>query len=175
MLKTYLIVDGYNVIHHWAEGEKIENIRLEEAREDLIHALNNYSGYMDYETILVFDAYSQADQEIREEKRGRIKVVFTEKNKTADSYIEKLVYSFPKPYTVKVVTSDYTLQRMVLAGGGERISSREFLEEIQYSGRKMERHAKSKTEITDSNKLEDYMSDSVLDQMMKMRKGNLED
>ncbi|MDO4287698.1 MAG: NYN domain-containing protein [Eubacterium sp.] len=175
MFKTYLIVDGYNVIHHWAEGEKIEQIRLEEAREDLIHALNSYSGYMDYETILVFDAYSQEDQELREERRGRIRVVFTEKNKTADSYIEKLVYSLPKPYTVKVVTSDYTLQRMVLAGGGERISSREFLEDIQYSKKRMARHAKTRGEITDSNKLEDYMSDTVLRKMKKMRKGSMED
>ena len=175
MLKTYLIVDGYNVIHHWAEDEKIENIRLEEAREDLIHALNSYSGYMDYETILVFDAYAQEDQIVREEVRGRIRVVFTEKNRTADSYIEKLVYTLPKPYTVKVVTSDYTLQRMVLAGGGERISSREFLEEIQYSKKRMARHARTKATVTDANKLEDYMSETVLRQMKKMRKGNTEE
>lgn len=92
-IKTYLIVDGYNVIHHLAEMEGLTDFNLEEAREDLIEQLNSYSGLMGYETVLVFDAYSQENAERREEIRGRIKVVFTEKNKTADTYIEKLVFS----------------------------------------------------------------------------------
>ena len=100
-IKTYLIVDGYNVIHHWAEMEGLTEFSLEEAREDLIEQLNSYSGLMGYETVLVFDAYSQESGPRREEIRGRIKVVFTEKNKTADTYIEKLVFSLPKPYTLK--------------------------------------------------------------------------
>ena len=65
-IKTYLIVDGYNVIHHWAEMEGLTDFSLEEAREDLIEQLNSYSGLMGYETVLVFDAYSQENAERRE-------------------------------------------------------------------------------------------------------------
>ncbi|MEG0377022.1 MAG: NYN domain-containing protein [Eubacterium sp.] len=173
-MKTFLIVDGYNVIHIWAEEKGIKDIRLEEARENLIEKLNSYSGFMGYETVLVFDAYSQENLKKREEIRGGIKVVFTEKNKTADAYIEKLVFSLPKLYTVKVVTSDYTIQRMVLASGGERIPSKEFLGELKNTGRKEQHYFQNKKK-NDRNKLEDYMDDNVLAVMKELRKGNSED
>lgn len=178
-MKTYLIVDGYNVIHYWAEGKGIEDIRLEEAREHLIHRLGSFSGLKGYETILVFDAYSQ-DDVTHEEYRSGIQIVFTGKNQTADSYIEKLVYRLPRPYTVKVVTSDYTLQRLVLANGGERISSRELLEEMAFTGKTVRKNypqiaEKDRNRLNDKNRIEDYMDDEVLSAMRRMRKGTTED
>ena len=173
-IKTYLIVDGYNVIHHLAEMEGLTDFNLEEAREDLIEQLNSYSGLMGYETVLVFDAYSQENAERREEIRGRIKVVFTEKNKTADTYIEKLVFSLPRPYTVKVVTSDYTLQRVVLANGGERVPFRELIQAMAESAKQVRKQYR-RTESDTRNKLEDYMDDEVLAVMKELRKGNVED
>ena len=173
-IKTYLIVDGYNVIHHLAEMEGLTDFNLEEAREDLIEQLNSYSGLMGYETVLVFDAYSQENAERREEIRGRIKVVFTEKNKTADTYIEKLVFSLPRPYTVKVVTSDYTLQRVVLANGGERVPSRELIQAMAESAKQVRKQYR-RTESDTRNKLEDYMDDEVLAVMKELRTGNVED
>ena len=161
-IKTYLIVDGYNVIHHLAEMEGLTDFNLEEAREDLIEQLNSYSGLMGYETVLVFDAYSQENAERREEIRGRIKVVFTEKNKTADTYIEKLVFSLP------------TLQRVVLANGGERVPSRELIQAMAESAKQVRKQYR-RTESDTRNKLEDYMDDEVLAVMKELRKGNVED
>lgn len=173
-MKTYLIVDGYNVIHHIAEKEGLTNFNLEEARENLIEALNSFSGLMGYETVLVFDAYAQEKRKRSEEIRGGITVVFTEKNKTADSYIEKMVFELPKVYTVKVVTSDYTLQRMVMAAGGERMPSRELILEME-KATKQAGQRYHKPLLSEGNKLEDYMDDEVLAVMKQLRKGNVED
>lgn len=92
-MKTILIVDGYNVIHGSDDLKRLSEIQLEEARVQLINDEMATVASAIWETILVFDAYQQQSLEKREEMVGRIKVVFTEKNKTADSYIEKLVYS----------------------------------------------------------------------------------
>ncbi|KNZ42792.1 NYN domain-containing protein [Acetobacterium bakii] len=166
-MKTLLIVDGYNVIHGSEDLKRLSDIQLEEAREKLIEDLNGYSGFKGWETILVFDAYQQESFDDREEIRGRVKVVFTKKNKTADTYIEKLVYSLPKAYTVFVVTSDYTLQRMVLASGGERVPTRELIEDMALTLKKFrqEKRIPQKQQST----LKDFMDEETLEKFRAMR------
>lgn len=167
-MKTVLIVDGYNVIHGSEDLKRLSDIQLEEAREKLIEDLSGYSGFKGWETILVFDAYRQESFEKREEIRGQVKVVFTEKNKTADTYIEKLVFSLPKAYTVRVVTSDYTLQRMVLASGGERVPSRELIEDMAFTLKKF-REDKKRVTKKQGVTLTDFMDEETLKQFRAMR------
>lgn len=167
-MKTILIVDGYNVIHGSDDLKRLSEIQLEEARVQLINDLNGYSGFKGWETILVFDAYQQQSLEKREELVGRIKVVFTEKNKTADSYIEKLVYSLPKAYSVRVVTSDFTLQQMVMASGAERVPVRELIQDMEATLKSF-RDEKKKSVQKQGAKLSDFLDAETLDQFNKMR------
>jgi len=167
-MKTMLIVDGYNVIHGCEDLKRLSDIQLEEAREKLIEDLNGYAGFKGWETILVFDAYRQDSLDKREEIRGHIKVVFTEKNKTADTYIEKLVFGLPKAYTVLVVTSDYTLQQMVLASGGERVPTRELIEDMALTLKKF-REDKKKSPQKQGLTLTDFMDEETLKQFRAMR------
>lgn len=167
-MKTILIVDGYNVIHGSDDLKRLSEIQLEEARVQLINDLNGYSGFKGWETILVFDAYQQQSLEKREEMVGRIKVVFTEKNKTADSYIEKLVYSLPKAYSVRVVTSDFTLQQMVMASGAERVPVRELIQDMEATLRSF-RDDKKRSVQKQGVKLSDFLDAETLDQFNKMR------
>ncbi|WP_035356282.1 NYN domain-containing protein [Acetobacterium malicum] len=167
-MKTILIVDGYNVIHGSDDLKRLSEIQLEEARVQLINDLNGYSGFKGWETILVFDAYQQQSLEKREELVGRIKVVFTEKNKTADSYIEKLVYSLPKAYSVRVVTSDFTLQQMVMASGAERVPVRELIQDMEATLKNF-RDDKKKSVQKQGVKLSDFLDAETLDQFNKMR------
>ncbi|WP_207725506.1 NYN domain-containing protein [Acetobacterium malicum] len=167
-MKTILIVDGYNVIHGSDDLKRLSEIQLEEARVQLINDLNGYSGFKGWETILVFDAYQQQSLEKREELVGRIKVVFTEKNKTADSYIEKLVYSLPKAYSVRVVTSDFTLQQMVMASGAERVPVRELIQDMEATLKNF-RDDKKKSVQKQGVKLSDFLDPETLDQFNKMR------
>ena len=167
-MKTILIVDGYNVIHGSDDLKRLSEIQLEEARVQLINDLNGYSGFKGWETILVFDAYQQQSLEKREEMVGRIKVVFTEKNKTADSYIEKLVYNLPKAYSVRVVTSDFTLQQMVMARGAERVPVRELIQDLEATLKNF-RDDKKKSGPKQGVKLSDFLDAETLDQFNKMR------
>ena len=55
--KSYLLIDGYNIIFAWEDLRKISEKSLEEARVKLVEELSVYNVFTDYEIILVFDAY----------------------------------------------------------------------------------------------------------------------
>ncbi len=121
----YIIIDAYNVINSWNDLIDIRNEPLEDCREKLLDMLSNYQGYTSVNMIVVFDAHLRNSRKEKVEVFDNLTVVFTKRNQTADSYIERLVYRLSKDYTVGVVTSDYLEQRIVLSGGGVRITPRE--------------------------------------------------
>jgi predicted RNA-binding protein with PIN domain len=113
-----MIVDGYNVIHAW----NINTSSLEDARHTLIRILDDYAGYSGEEITVVFDAYNKKSQG-SEEKCGLIKVVYTDYNVTADTYIQRYVRQSDK--RIKVVTADYLEQMSVFEAGAARITPSE--------------------------------------------------
>lgn len=131
-MKTYLIVDAYNIINQWSSLKEIAKYSLEDARIKLISIIQGFSKIKNYYFIIVFDAYNNNDT-IREEKIESGSIIYTQKNQTADSYIEKLVYDMPSVYNIYVATSDFTVQRMVLAHGANRISALELEKEVEFT------------------------------------------
>jgi len=130
--REYLLVDGYNVIFAWdALKELSQNSNLDGARNALINILCNYQGYKKCEVILVFDAYKVKGNMHEVEKINNITIVYTKEAETADMYIEKASYKLAKNNKVRVVTSDAAEQLIILGNGALRVSSREFLYEVQ--------------------------------------------
>lgn len=127
----YLLVDGYNVIFSWDNLKALSKDNIEGARNTLINILCNYQGYKKCEVILVFDAYKVKGNAREVEKVNNINIVYTKEAETADMYIEKVSHQLAKNNKVRVVTSDALEQLIILEGGALRVSSREFLYEIQ--------------------------------------------
>lgn len=127
----YLLVDGYNVIFSWDNLKKLSKDNIEGARNALINILCNYQGYKKCEVILVFDAYKVKGSTREVEKINNIHVVYTKEAETADMYIEKTSHTLAKNHKVRVVTSDALEQIIILGNGALRVSSREFLYEIE--------------------------------------------
>lgn len=127
----YLLVDGYNVIHAWDHLRELVEDNMDLARSLLVNTLCNYQGYRKCEMILVFDAYKLKGHEREVEKVNNITIVYTKEAETADMYIERASYKLSKNNRVRVVTSDGMEQLIILGAGAIRVSSREFLEEVQ--------------------------------------------
>lgn len=128
----YLLVDGYNVIFAWDSLKELsKNNNLDGARNSLINILCNYQGYKKCEVILVFDAYKVKGNTREVEKVNNINIVYTKEAETADMYIEKVSHTLAKNHKVRVVTSDALEQLIILGNGALRVSSREFLYEVQ--------------------------------------------
>ncbi|MBQ3920231.1 MAG: NYN domain-containing protein, partial [Oscillospiraceae bacterium] len=129
--KDYLIADGYNLIFAWDELKALARDNLDLARKRLTDILINYTGFNGCETILVFDAY-RTSEERRIERVNNITVVYTKEAETADMYIERAAHELrPKARRIRVATSDYAEQLIILGSGALRISAREFEEETK--------------------------------------------
>ena len=127
----YLLVDGYNIIHAWDELKKLAQDSLDSARSRLTQILGNYQGFRGCEVILVFDAYKVKGHHREIEKDGSISIVYTREAETADSYIERVSHDLSKKHRVRVATSDGLEQIIVLGNGAQRISAKEFQQEIR--------------------------------------------
>ena len=128
--KRLLIVDGYNVLN---AREHMDS--LSDARERLIHELQDYAGYTDQKIILVFDAWLGDRKSRSVEEYGRVTVVFTRKGETADHFIEHTCDSFAEDVSlrrleIRVATSDGLEQTIIFGRGATRLSSRELLTEM---------------------------------------------
>lgn len=129
--KRMMIVDGYNVLN---AREHMGS--LSDARERLIHELQDYAGYTDQKIILVFDAYLGDRRARSVEEYGRVTVVFTRKGETADHFIEHTCDAHAadvemRRLEIRVATSDGLEQTIILGRGATRLSSRELLMEMQ--------------------------------------------
>ena len=82
-----LLVDGYNVLGAWPSAGKGRS--MDEARDFLIHQLQDYAGFTGQRVIVVFDAWQGERLSRSQETRGALTVVFTQKGELADHYIER--------------------------------------------------------------------------------------
>jgi hypothetical protein len=132
-----LIIDAYNVINHWPKTAEIAKEDMANARDILNEAVLNYASYKGIHTIVVYDAYQTETVKPIVEENARMQIVYTKKNQTADAYIEALVHRYAKREDVCVVTSDWTLQKMVLSGGLIRKPVSELILEMTAAEQKM--------------------------------------
>lgn len=130
MSTEYLLVDGYNIIFAWKELKEIADDSLDLARDRLINILKNYQGAKGFNVILVFDAYLVKGNKGSIEKNDNIYVVYTKEAETADNYIEKTASLLSREYRVRVATSDYLEQVIIIGRGAQRISANDLKNEV---------------------------------------------
>ena len=124
-MRTYLFVDGYNIIGAWPELISLRDESLEEARKKVIDYLSEYAVASGYHTVLVFDGWRVKGNRGSVIENPYIEILFTAEGVTADMAIERLVAQLPKHQKIYVATSDRLEQETVLAQGGLRISAME--------------------------------------------------
>lgn len=151
--KEYLFVDGYNIINAWGELKELSNISLETAREELINIMAEYQSYSGVKVIVVFDAHLVRQNSGTKDNVKNIEIVYTKENETADHYIERRLDQIGRTETVRVATSDWMEQQIILGRGGTRVSARELKIEINRNIKRL----KEKSSV-DNNKNDMIMS-----------------
>ncbi len=158
--QVVLLVDGYNVIGAWTDlharsnqlnplqsGSKAD---LEAARDKLVEALINYSAFEDYETKVVFDAYSRDEPAYCETVTPNLSIHYTDFLETADTYIEKFCAAFRHNlhYSASrliVATSDRAQQLTVIGFGAEWISALQLIANVDFSASRSRRRHRPQT------------------------------
>ncbi|MEL7569277.1 MAG: NYN domain-containing protein [Eubacteriaceae bacterium] len=161
-----LIVDAYNIINFWDKTSKLIDSDLDYARDILNHTLQNYASYKGIEILVIYDAYKTDSIKPKEEKYENIKIIYTKKGQTADSYIEELIFDLKNQENISVVSSDWTLQQMVLSGGLLRIPSSELIFDIS----RIEKQISNKYDNKKSNDNLIYANDAFKDKLKDLNK-----
>ena len=128
--KSFLLIDGYNMIFAWESLKKIAEDNLEDARRELIERLSVYKVFKEDEIIVVFDAYKVKGNKGEKEREKGLTVVYTKEAQTADAYIEKTVKELTKNYHVTVATSDALEQLIIFGSGAYRMPARQLEEDV---------------------------------------------
>lgn len=161
--KEYLFVDGYNIINNWEELRSISLEDLESSRNKLADIMAEYKVCTGIEVIIVFDAHMVKGGCGKVQKYKGIEIVYTREHETADSYIEKTLDRIGRVKRVRVATSDWIEQQVVLGRGGTRISARELKLEIDDNKRVIYR---KKEEInTGNDRLMGRLGSDVLEKL----------
>ncbi len=126
---TYLLVDGYNVIHAWPELAELAAVNFAAAREKLIDVLHDYQSFTEEQVVIVFDAWKVVGGRGSREERDNLFVVFTKEHETADHYIERRAMELVEHHPVKVVTSD-TIEQRLTSGSGALVYSAGRFQEV---------------------------------------------
>ncbi|MBI5975621.1 NYN domain-containing protein [Staphylococcus canis] len=170
MKDYYVIIDGYNMIGHSRELTALAKESLEEAREQLLIEISNYSALVKGKVICVFDAYEQGTPQTETIYHG-IHVIFTKENETADSFIERYVYNIYNKHTthITVVTSDMSEQHAIFGTGAYRLSSREMWTHLKENKKTV---SKSITTIESTKpRTRIQLPEDVLTEFEKIRRG----
>ncbi len=131
VVEEFILIDGYNIIHAWEDLSKIATDSLEDARDKLLDIMSNYKGFIRSEVIVVFDAYKVKNNKGNVYTHRNITVVYTKEAETADHYIERTTKQLVQEYSVKVATSDYLEQIIIMGAGAIRVSPRELLASVE--------------------------------------------
>ncbi|SHI14565.1 NYN domain-containing protein [Sporanaerobacter acetigenes] len=147
--KEYLFVDGYNIINAWGNLQSLSEMSLEMARNELIDIMSEYQHYTGIKVIVVFDAHMVKGNSGKKDIVNGIEVVYTKEDETADQFIERTLDSIGRVKRVRVATSDWMEQQVVLGRGGTRISARELEVEIENYKKFLKNKSKKKNQIND--------------------------
>ncbi len=128
--EDYLIIDGYNIIFDWEELRELMDRDINAARGRLLDIISNYQGYTGKKITIVFDAYQTDRTPETMMKYDHLDIVFTQKDQTADAYIERTVHEQGSRYHITVATSDALEQLTVMRLGALRMSAGMLKEEI---------------------------------------------
>ncbi|MDT8715797.1 NYN domain-containing protein [Clostridium sp. 19966] len=166
-----VFVDGYNVINAWPKLKNMKDFSYEAARQKLTDIMMDYSSFYGCRVFVVFDAHKVPKSLEKKERHGNVTIVFTKEGETADNFIEKSVDSIGKKIDVCVVTSDALEQMLTFQRGATRMSSIEFLREIEA----MQVNIQNKTQkkfADNRNLLEDTIEKNVLEKLEKIRRSH---
>ena len=122
---SYLLVDGYNIIHAWEATKELVGVSFDGARDKLLEILCDYAGTGSDKVMVVFDAYKTSNAKESVLNYHNIQVVYTKQAQTADAYIEKFSHENAGKYNITVATSDALEQLIIRGAGCDLVSARD--------------------------------------------------
>ncbi len=121
-------IDGYNLLHSKPEWSALADEDLEAAREAVVEAVNRWTQTRGGRACVFFDGQGRRHERIAHDPgRPAVEVVYTSSHLSADSLIERGVYTAEKRYNVIVVTADRGIRDFCLGLGALSMTPDHFI------------------------------------------------
>jgi predicted RNA-binding protein with PIN domain len=132
MSERWILVDGYSVLHAWKRfaTRKTRAWSLLQRREALVRLLRQFADHSGQRVTVVFDGYAAKHKPEGDEPTHGVEVVFSDRGKTADDAIERLVAQAEDKPRIQVITSDSMERRTVESLGAQSLSAEFFETEV---------------------------------------------
>lgn len=140
--KSFLVVDGNNVIHAWKDLLPLHRKRNGSAHSRLIKILESYQDLSDERVVLVFDG--RGNRITEERNPDSVQVIYTSSGMTADAVIERLATANARKFDIVVATNDVAVQDAVSAAGGRGISAEALRDLVESRERDLQRWLRSR-------------------------------
>jgi uncharacterized protein len=136
MLRHFLIIDGYNLMHACGLARrKYAQGQLQRCRSQLIRYLAQHLTERERErTTIVFDAGEAPPGLPRQATANGMVVCFASPGKEADDTIEELIAGHSAPRQIRLVSSDHRLQKSARRRRGAFVDSDVFVAELERRG-----------------------------------------
>jgi hypothetical protein len=136
MLRHYLIIDGYNLMHACGLARKSYGPgQLRQCRSQLVRHLARHLTRPERErTTIVFDAREAPPDLPRQMTAEGMSVCFALPGREADDAIEELVAAHSAPRQIRLVSGDHRLQKSVRRRRGSFVDSDDFAGELERRG-----------------------------------------
>jgi len=157
------VIDGYNVLHQLVGHRVVDD--LEDERRRLIDLIASYMGGTTDRAIVVFDSRTQMLQK-QETATANVDVYFGSFSRSADSIVEREVYALSSGETVIAVSSDYNLQKTIFRPNVIRLSSRQFVADLQQHTKSI---AISRNCITMAHRIEERIDPGTVGKLKALR------
>ncbi len=134
-MKIYLI-DAYNVIHAWKSCGLISASAADGL--ELLKQISSLADAIDGHITVVFDGHS-AQAELLDARFRHITILYSSREATADSIIEKRVQEKKENESITVVTSDNMIKDLSYGSGAIVISPKRLWEMARESQKDLDR------------------------------------
>lgn len=131
--RTYLLVDGNNIIHSCPELKELHQRGRGLAHQKLRHMLELYQDASGERVVLVFDGRRERMQVEGNRSEHEVQVFYSDSSHTADDVIERLSAKYAKRHRLTVATNDLAEQDMVCSLGAEVISAESLFQRLKSS------------------------------------------
>lgn len=129
---SWIIVDGYNLIHQEDSISEMMDKDIFLARQKLIRLLESAIPSLAEQITVVFDG-SHPEGGVDPFSASPVEVRFSPAGSSADTIIERMVANAPSPASILVVTSDRLEANAVSGSGAQTTSCQTFLKRLATS------------------------------------------
>ncbi len=172
-MTTYLI-DGYNVIHKCPQLRALTRTNFEASRDTLIDRVARYCGLTSHHAKIVFDGCGRRQEpSLPECGTAGVEIIYSPGQHTADTLIERIVYSSANRRDYIVVSGDRGIRDLVRGLGGMTMIPDSFLTEIQHVLDSASDALRNQSRQHRSSHLEERLSGDSLERLRKL-KGKLD-